>query len=79
VKFPGNGVQDSRQTILSHAPSEEWIGSECAEGVISNFGVCWRGALSDKIKISLRARWWGIEEDEPDVDTQLRLQHDALR
>jgi len=42
---------------------------ECTEGVILNFGVRWRGALTDEVEIYIGLEGRRVEEDEPYVYT----------
>lgn len=39
MQFPGDGVEDASEAVLSDAPAEERIGGESPEGVVADFGV----------------------------------------
>ena len=69
VQPPGDGVEHTRNAVLSDASSEERIALECTEGVILNFGVRWRGALTDEVEIYIGLEGRRVEEDEPYVYT----------
>jgi hypothetical protein len=40
---------------------------ECTKGIILDFGVRWRGALTDEIEIYIGLERRRVEEDEPYV------------
>jgi hypothetical protein len=73
VQPPRDGVEHPRNTVLSDASSEEGIALECTKGIILDFGVRWRGALTDKIEVYVGLERRRVEKDEPYVYAELRL------
>jgi len=73
VQPPRDGVEHTRNAVLSDASSEEGISLEGAEGVVLDFGVRRRGALTDEIEVYVGAERRRVEQNEPDVYAQLGL------
>jgi len=73
VQPPRDSIEHTRNAVLSDASSEERIALEGAEGVVLNFGVRGRGALTDEIEVYVGAERRRVEQDEPDVYAQFGL------
>jgi hypothetical protein len=41
MEFPCDGVEETDQAGFADSAAEERIGGECAEGIVTNFSVCW--------------------------------------
>ena len=61
VQPPRDGVEHTRNAVLSDAPSEEGISLEGAEGVVLDFGVRGGGALTDEIEVYVGAERRRVE------------------
>ena len=73
VELPGDGIEHSGETVLGDTAAEERIGGQGAKCVIANLGIGWRCPLPNKIEIGISAKRRSVEEDEPDVYTELGL------
>jgi hypothetical protein len=67
IQPPRDRVEHTRNAVLGDASPKERIALECAKGVVLNFGVRWRGALTDKIEIYVGTERGRVEEDKPYV------------
>ena len=79
VESPRDSIQHARNAILSHASSEQRVTLECAEGIVLDFGVRWRCALTDKVEVNVGAKRGRVEEDEPYIYAQFRLHARIVR
>ena len=73
VEPPCDSVQDARYAVLRHAATEEGVALEGAEGVVLDFGVRGRCALTHEVEVDVGAKGRRVEEDEPDVDSEFGL------
>lgn len=73
VEPPRDSIQNTRYAILRDAPAKQRISLKCAESVVLYFGVRWGGALSDEVEVNIGAKRGRIEQNEPYVDAQFRL------
>lgn len=73
VEPPRDRVEHAGDAVLRDAPSKERIALEGAEGVVLDFGVGGRRALSDEVEVDFCAEGGRVEEDEPEVDAQFGL------
>ena len=67
VQSPRDCVEHTRDAVLGDASSEERIALEGTEGIILDFGVRWRSALTDKVKIYVGLERRRVEQYEPYV------------
>lgn len=61
VQPPRDRVEHTRNAVLSDASSEEGISLEGAEGIVLDFGVRRRGALTDEIEVYVGAERRRVE------------------
>lgn len=73
VQFPGYGVEQADERGFADPPAEEGVSGQRAEGVVADLRVGGGGAAVDESEVRVCFKDWGVEEDEPDVDSQRGL------
>jgi hypothetical protein len=74
VQLPGNGIENTRETVFGDATAEQRVCGQGAERVVADLGIGRRGTLSHKIQVAIGTERRHVEQDEPDIDAQFRLE-----
>jgi hypothetical protein len=73
VQSPRHSVQEPDEAGLTHTSAKEGVGSEGSEGIIADFGIGGGGTAMDEGEVGVGLEDGGVEEDEPNVDSQRGL------
>jgi hypothetical protein len=53
VQLPGNGIENTRETVFGDATAEQRVCGQGAERVVADLGIGRRGTLSHKIQVAI--------------------------
>lgn len=73
VQPPRDSVQNTCDAVLGDAPAKEGIALKCTEGIVLDLRMRWGRALSNEIEVDIGAERGCIEQNEPYVYAQFRL------